>query len=313
MKKILFVLVALLFTAPAWSAVDITVTVDPEVDKCLAVIGYDARTEPNLPRAFALNIQADNDANIVSVALLSADYDIHPGTIVIDTQGEVTDYGSPVAPESDLPSDTLPGLDSNGVTIEMASLYAPVGSPVNAPDPCGLLVSVTVDKECTLTITANVSRAGSSGVVMESPDEVVTVNLPAPILMEGCGVEEECLKNTAAEYGDWVNWQSPDCWCYKKQCRGDINGSSFLGKPVSLADLTTFKLAFNQPDSVVEGIADGICADLNHKAFLGKRVTLADLTIFKANFNVPEASVPCCDDNQDCVLEATDIYNFWTN
>ncbi|MHC4641403.1 MAG: hypothetical protein ACYS32_07140, partial [Planctomycetota bacterium] len=87
----------------------------------------------------------------------------------------------------------------------------------------------------------------------------------------------------------------------------------FLGKPVSLADLTTFKLAFNQIDTVVAGITDGICADLNHAAFLGKRVTLADLNTFKAYFNLPLASVPCCDADQDCVLDSGDIYNFWTN
>jgi len=133
--------------------------------------------------------------------------------------------------------------------------------------------------------------------------------------MTGCGVEEECIKTTAPEYADWVLpiWNKPDCWCYKKQCKGDINGSSFLGKPITLSDLNVFKAAFNQVDSVVEGIDGGICADLNHAAFLGKRVTLSDLNVFKANFNVIESLVDCCDDNQDCVLEATDKYNFWTN
>jgi hypothetical protein len=246
MKKILFMLVALLFTAPAWAAVDITAAVD-DANDCVAIISFNATGEPNLVRAFALDIQTDNDAKIVGVTLLSADYVIHPGTIVIDTAGTVTDYGSPVAPESDLPSDTLPGLDSNGVTIEMASLYAPVGpgSP-NAPAPSGDLIAVQVDNACTLSISANVSRAGSSGVVMESPDELVTVNMPAPLALSDCGYEPECLSTNDPSYDAWKNtWGMPDCWCYKKQCRGDINGSSFFGKLVLLADLTTFKLAFN--------------------------------------------------------------------
>lgn len=314
MKKILFVLVALLFAAPVFADVDITVVQDGDND-CVAIISFDATSEPNLVRAFSLDIQADNDANIVDVTLLSDDYIIHPGTIVIDTEGTVQDYGSPVAPQSDLPSDTKPGLDSNGVTIEMGSLYAPVGIPTpNTPAPSGPLVSVTVDKECTLTITANVSRAGPSGLVMESPDEVVTVNLPAPLFMAGCNVVDTCIKLTAPEFNAWVSWNQPDCWCYKKQCRGDINGALFLGKPVTLADLNTFKLAFNQIDSVVAGITGGICCDLNHAPFLGKRVTLADLNIFKTYFNVVDASVPCCDANQDCIIDAGDtVYNFWTN
>ena len=309
MKKILFLLVALLLTAPAWADVNIT----SAVDECGAIIAFDASGEPNLVRAFALNISVDNDANIIGVELLSGDYVIHPGTIVIDTSGTVQDYGTPVAPESDLPSDTLAGIGTGGVTIEMASLYAPVGpaSP-NAPAPSGQLVKVTVSGDCTLTVSANVSRAGSTGVVMESPDEVVTVNLPAglPIIC----APDECLKDTDPGYDAWKNtWGSPDCWCFKKQCKGDINGASFLGKPVTLADLNTFKLAFNQIDSVVAGIAGGICCDLNHTAFLGKRVTLADLNTFKLYFNVLEASVPCCDADGDCVLDSGDNYNFWTN
>ncbi len=221
MKIISLASVFFIFVAPAWADVDITA--EALGWGCEVVIGFDARSEPNLVRAFALNIQADNDANIVSVALLSDDYIIHPGTIMIDTSGNVTDYGSPVAPQSDLPGDTLKGPpDGNGVTIEMASLYAPVGSPVNAPDPCGLLVAVTVDRGCTLTITANVSRAGSTGVVMESPDEVVTVNLPAPI--------EVCI------------YRHP-CW-ELGECGGLPYGDATCDGSVNFADLIALKLSW---------------------------------------------------------------------
>jgi hypothetical protein len=254
MKKILFVLVALLFAAPAWADVDITA----EVSGCEVVIGFDATSEPNLVRAFALNIQADNDANIASVVLLSADYVIHPGTIVIDTQGEVTDYGSPVAPQSDLPSDTLEGPpDGNGVTIEMASLYAPVGSPVNAPDPCGLLVAVTVDNACTLTITANVSRAGSTGVVMESPDEVVTVNLPAPVVVTDCGIPITCWLAT--------------------ECGGQMLGDASCDGSINLADLLALKAAWGKS---APWTAPFCCADFNQDG----GVNLGDLLILKANW-----------------------------
>jgi hypothetical protein len=319
MKKILFVLVALVFAAPAFADVDITIVQD--ADKCVAIISFDARSEPNLPRAFSLDIKADNDANIVEViphmkgvcTEAQQGYGIFPGTIQIDAEGTVTDDGTPVAPSDD--PDALPGIDSNGVTIEMGSLYSPVGpASVNAPDPCGPLVSIRVDKECTLTITANVTRAGSSGVVMESPDEVVTVNLPAPLFMEGCNLVDTCIKETATERADWDSWGQPPCWCYQKQCSGDINGALFLGKPVTLADLNMFKAAFNLNNTDLAQVPDGICSDLNHAAFLGKRVTLADLNIFKLYFNAANADVPCCDDNQDCVIEATDsTYNFWTN
>ena len=309
MKAIVFAAIAvLIITLPVQAMVSIEVEARPPGDEF--IISFDAWAEPNLVRAFALDIRTDNDANIIEVTALNPDYYIHPGTMQFDDQGNIIDYGTPVADYNDLPGDTLPGLDSNGVTIELASLYAPVGpdSP-NAPKPSGPLVSIIVDKTCCLTISPNVSRAGPTGVIMEDPAEVAEVLFddpcPAPI--------QECMKDTAPEYGDWIAWGNPDCWCYRKQCRGDINGTSFLDKPITLVDLTTFKSAAFVPDMYLPSIPNGICADLNHDAFLGKRITLADLNIFKTYFNQPDADVPCCDADQDCVLDAYDIYNYWTN
>ncbi len=295
MKKILFVFVALLFAAPALAQVDITAAVDPG-DKCKVIIGFDATSEPNLVRAFSLDIKADNDANIVSVELLSTDYIIHPGTIVIDTAGTVTDYGSPVAPQSDLPSDTLPGIDSNGVTIEMASLYYPVGpgSP-NAPDPSGDLVAVTVDKDCTLTITANISRAGSTGVVMESPDEAVTVNLPTvPISVEGCGL---CYSGQPDE-NQWDLVGQPICWCYPRQCLGDADGLPYgkFNYYVSIPDLDILKDAWNKNTDDPLWNTDMACADFDHLPY-GKfnyRVSIPDLDILKANWNISGGPAATC-------------------
>jgi hypothetical protein len=290
MKKILFTLVVLMFAGQAWAAVDISGAQVGGTDE--AIISFDARTEPNLVRAFSFNIQADNDANIIAVTGVNPGYYIYPGTIQIDAAGVVTDYGSPAAPQSDLPSDTLPGIDSNGVTVELASLYAPVGpSSPNAPDPCGPILSIRVSKPCCLTITANVARAGSTGVVMESPDQVVTVNLPGSICIDW---SDECMKTTHPRYADWEAWGKPACWCYAKQCRGDINGALFLAKPVTGADLIIFKAAFNKTDAELAQVTNGICADLNMAPFLGKRVTGADLIIFKQYFNLADTSVPEC-------------------
>jgi hypothetical protein len=308
MKKILIALVVLLFSVPAWADVNITAAQVPNTRE--VIISFDARTEPNLVRAFGINVQCDNDANVIAVGSLSTDYYIFPGTIQIDADGEVQDYGSPAAEYGDLPSDTLEGPpDGNGVTIEMASLYYPPASPANAPDPCGLLVSITVDKDCWLCLAANVSRAGATGVVMESPDEVVTVNYSDCIYVKGPA--EECMKTSHFAYVDWGAWDKPKCWCYRKQCRGDINGSSFFGKTVTLADLNIFRAAYNKTDAELALVENGICADLNMASFFGKRVTLADLNIFRTYYNVVDASVPCCDEDQDCVLTAEDDYNYW--
>lgn len=282
MKKILFTLVVLLFAGQAWAAVEISGAQVGSTDE--AIISFDARVEPNLVRAFSFNIQTDNDANIIAVTGVNADYYIYPGTIQIDAAGVVSDYGSPAAPQSDLPSDTLAGIDTNGVTVELASLYAPVGpaSP-NQPDPCGPILSIRVSKPCCLTITANVSRAGSTGVVMESPDEVVIVNLPGAICLDWT---DECLKDSDPGYVTWQALGNPNCWCYRHQCQGDADGQATFGRYVALSDLNILKAEFGKTIAEILAIPSSGCADFDHTSTFGRPVALSDLNILKANFGV---------------------------
>ncbi|MHC4315232.1 MAG: hypothetical protein ACYSW3_22535 [Planctomycetota bacterium] len=278
------------------------------------IISYDATGETNLVRAFAFDIRLGNDANIVEVTALNADYYIYPGTIQIDAQGKVTDYGSPVAPYSDLPGGTLPGLDSNGITIEMASLYAPVGpgSP-NAPAKSGDLLSIRVSGEfcvfptcascipvseyCCITISGNVARAGSTGVVMEDPNETVEVNFPI------CDVDP-CIPcyYGQADYDQWDAVGKPDCWCYQKQCHGDaddaMGGSSKTGfyavGPLDLNILISGWLVLEPGFGPgIASIPNGICADFAHDQGGSSktgfyRVGPTDLNILIANWLVLE-------------------------
>ena len=310
MKKILFVLVALVFAAPAWAQVDITAT---DLGGGDVLISFDATSEPNLPRAFSLDIRCNNDANIVAVVPhmvgvctdVQQGYGIFPGTIQIDAEGQVTDDGTPVAPSGD--PDALPGIDSNGVTIELGSLYAPVANPANAPDPCGPLVSVTFDKSCTITITANITRAGSSGVVMESPDEVVTVNLPPEICVE---VEPPpCY--TGPQPLEWAAVGEPECWCAAgapganpRQCLGDAVGDA-QGRNnywTSTNDLAVLIAAWNKPYALIAGQVEPttgtplICADFDHlpQGRENYRVSANDLAILIANWNQNDLPNPTC-------------------
>jgi hypothetical protein len=224
MKKIIFALVMLLLASPAFAAVNITCAPGSEPNE--VIISYDARTETELPRAFALDIQCDNDSNILEVTGLSADYIIYPGSIQIDAGGNVTDYGSIVC-SSSYPG-TLPGLDSNAVTIECGSLYAPAGSPANAPDPCGLLLSIkveTVNPITCLNISGNVVRAGSGGVVLEDPALSPSVTFPAPgrCCVSG-GPPPNCTQAT--------------------QCAGHSVGDATCDGSVNLGDLLALKAAW---------------------------------------------------------------------
>jgi hypothetical protein len=236
MKKIVLMLAVLMLASPAWAEVIIT-AVNAECNEI--VISYDARTETELPRAFSLNIQS-NDANIIAVGNVNPDFPIHPGTISIDLSGPEPsiDYGTPVAPQSDLPSDTLPGLGTPGITIEMGSLYAPTtpGSP-NAPDPCGVLLSIYLDEHTgCVTITGNVARAGSGGVVLEDPALAPTVTVPVAnsVCTRACG---------------------PICWG-PTHCHGDSNNDAYV-------DTTDF---FALKDSWFKTDPDPLynpCADFN--------------------------------------------------
>ena len=117
--------------------------------------------------------------------------------------------------------------------------------------------------------------------------------------------ESDCLSDTSSEYDDWLEWDKPCCWCYPYQCRGDMNGKSILGRPVSLADLDDFKTAFGQSDEFLRQNPELICSDFNHDEVFGRRVTLADLDIFKQYFG--KADIPQCD--QEPIY--TGPYNFF--
>ena len=182
MRKIVVALVVLMLAAPAWAEVHVYCT----DDNGEVTISYDATSEPNLVRGFALDITVDSGAQITSVTELDdVNYWFHPGTIEInDTTFLVDSNGTALADPCDHP-DTKPGPPSVGITIEMGSLYYPAtgtASP-NSPGKLGDLVKLVVDNSCVMTIAENAIRGG---VVMENPDEVVDVNLGTCEIDVGC-------------------------------------------------------------------------------------------------------------------------------
>ena len=311
MRKFSLILVVLMLAAPAWATVTITCSQDAnEVTVSYAVTG-----EPNKVRAFALDLVLDTtDVNFVVVddtPTSDANYTIFPGSIVI-SDGEITELGSAVAAQSDYPDDTQPGLDSNGITIEMGALYYPTpDSSPNAPADSGVLLKFYVNPvlNCNLTITENQARGG---VVLTNPALDPTVVAPGngapefPIL--ACLIGGNAHAN---EYNDWVAWDAPDCWCYERQCRGDIDGRRIV-RYVQAVDLGIFRNAFFASDTALRDVNDGICADLDHRKIV-RRVQAVDLGIFRDYFF--QGVVPKCDET-DVPKGYPDLYtgpyNYWT-
>jgi hypothetical protein len=293
MKKLVFVAVILLLAGPVW-ALDIECTVGEGADANLVTITFSGAVDI---RAFALDIELDGDGTFSDVQCLSAGfgYQVYPGDIDIDSQGNVDDWGSCKC------SGSYPGTldDSNSMTIEMGAMY----EPGIEPDPCeaGDLVSFRVSGTTALpdvTIAVNVIRGGAV-------DEDAATVTPS---ITGCPIITcptcDCLSSAAREYAEWHQWGEPDCWCYQRQCRGDIDGLQQGPFWVSLNDLNIFRICFNQMTPLPPGCE---CADLDHALQGPFPVSLNDLIIIRQYFN--QMAVPVCD--QPPIY--TGPYNFWTN
>ena len=271
MKKIILTLVVLLLAVPASAEVLI------ECETCVdpngwVTVSYDATDESELPRAFALDIQLTGGAVIVDVNdNINAYYTVHPGTIQIDENGQVTDDGTAVA--DDDPKCGVIG--ANCITIEMGSLY--VGA-ANAPPDTGDLLKIKVDSNCDIEITGNAIRGD---IVLENVT-VAEVNAP--------GATVDCMDcDPQIGAAQWAIQGKPDSWCCPLQIQGDATGDGF----VDTVDLFLMRPpAFN----VAYGNANYDCrVDFTHDGF----VDTQDLFLIRPpNFNV-QVGQPCTTTNPD--------------
>ena len=208
MRKIATILAVLLLASPAMAAVSITITPGP--GDCNATISYSDDGDPCYVRAFALDITVD-DGNIVAVdAAMAGDcnatdkgYGIFPGSFarVIDVAAPnwADPLYSPVGYADDLPGDTLGGIGTSGVTVEMGSLYV----DGNEPPSSGVLCTVKVSVACNMSVAVN---AGRGGVVLEDASTVAPT-LPSPTAIPcegGCTLDPYCARADicSTTYGD---------------------------------------------------------------------------------------------------------------
>ena len=296
MRKIVFALMVLMVTTGAWAAVDVNCNCDADTN--VVTIRY-VNGEPNRVRAFALDVNVAG-ANIVGVSNLNADYYVYPGSIEIDSGGNVTDDGNAVC-DSAYPG-TNPGLGTDAVTIEMGSLYAASDPDHNTPPGnSGILLKLQLSGKGNVSIAKNTIRGG---VVMENPGLSPTVNTT------GCGfAPPECFPSDHPDYAMWSRAYvgKPDCWCYTYQCKGDTD-NVFEGKDnpgkrkyVVLADLQLLSSGWQKVETDPD-FSSFICADFDHnfegKDNPGKRkhVVLTDLQILSAHWQKVDTD-PCMVDN----------------
>ena len=289
MKKFCIVLTALLLTATAFG-VDIWCDQPGGLGTDECAVHYDASGDAELPRAFALDITLDTGT---IETLVSSDpcFWVHPGNIVIET-GVVTNEGSPIAvQDTNYPGREEEGLGTDGITIEMGSLYDPNDPDHQDPPPdSGELLRITVD-DAFLPIAVSIAEnAARGGVVMEDASED-DPNITGCTMLAAI----ECYAGQP-DYSEWVAAGKPTCWCYPRQCLGDADGLPF-GKSnywVTTPDLDILSAAWNQNNGPTT--APGSCADFDHLPF-GKsnyRVTTPDLDILSLNWNQNNLPAPGC-------------------
>ncbi len=152
----------------------------------------------------------------------------------------------------------------------------------------------------TYTVTVQARCAAHPTVVSDVSDNYV--------------VSREAVKSTAAgvgrpageAYAAWALFDRPNCWAFKRNCRGDANGlksglSNFIW--VNSDDLAIFSAAYNKNQTdllgvVVSGVK-GICSDNNRlRSGLSNFIWVnsGDLTEFSTYYNKQESyPVPTCD------------------
>ncbi|HTL54979.1 MAG TPA: hypothetical protein VL361_04835 [Candidatus Limnocylindrales bacterium] len=101
---------------------------------------------------------------------------------------DVADY-SPLAVPADRPADTLPGLSSAGVTLEIGGLWDPNDS-ATIPTSSGLLCALQLSQPANVSVTANLSRGGLVSAFLEIPIQSVFVGGPVGPLITGASVNQ---------------------------------------------------------------------------------------------------------------------------
>jgi len=154
------------------TAAQAEVRVFVEESQGLALINYEC-TAGEVVQAFALDAVVDR-GRIVGISEFfrgesragARGYGVFPASFrehLAVTPNTNVDWGStdycPLAVPSDYPGDTLPGLDSHGVSLELGALWDP-SVPEAIPGPVGTLCALHLSEAALVSLSVNSSRGG---------------------------------------------------------------------------------------------------------------------------------------------------------
>ena len=296
MQKLSFIgiIMLLLVAVPAFSAVKLIV--EPQGGG-VAAIKYEV-TNGEKVAAFALDVTVDagtidsiSDFHVGQSTADERGFGIFPGSfaryIVVDpVTGDVNDWAAGVYTPIADPNDpgALGGLGTNGITLEMGTLYA---SDENAPENTGILCKVTVSQSCKMSVALNRVRGG---IVLMDPAVQVDPNLAQAQNIEVAGDEGGCFPKDNPAYDAWVALGRPQCWCQAFQCDGDADGKAQGQLRITSDDLDI--LVKNWKKKIGDANFDP-CADIDHQAQGPQqyRVSTNDLSILISNWKKTDSSL----------------------
>lgn len=290
MKKLVVLMAVLAIAVPSMAGTTVSCAQIGTTAQFTISYAYDGTG--SVPRAFALDVTTNLGSFSAVAATMTGEsttvtkgFGIFPGTIAIDSTGSVTSVGTPVAPQTDLPSGTLAGLNTAGMTLELGSLYATsAAAPVVAGTASsGILVTVTMSgmaqdsaaKVATITIVPNTARGG---LVLEDATSVgafssaCTVTIPAL-------PPSDCFSNSLSTFTRWTLSGKPDCWCPPTsvtglpkggsgyQCVGDADGTRYASTyRVYNGDISAISASWKKN---IGASGYNTCADVDHAAYAG--------------------------------------------
>jgi hypothetical protein len=279
-----------------------TVSMVDNADGTLTVTISTEAGEANIV-GLALDIDVDSGAAVMGVSIDTPCFNIFPDA-AFDLGGSYS-YGEgiPVC-FPNVPGQAI--LPAANFTLCAGCLNG--AATPGADGAAAVQFTLTLDTPATVCVSENAIRGGivltdGTGEDITNGTEGVVCNIGGP---------GECIDSGAASYADWISLGSPDCWCYERQCNGDVDGLSVGSKLKGFAhvetnDLNVLLASWNVKEPTkgpgILSIPQGECADFDHTAVGSKlkgfaRVETNDLNLLLANWQVKEPTkgpgVPSC-------------------
>jgi len=273
-------------------------------------------TGGDLPRGFALKCIVQG-GNLVTIApgditipgidpcdLAHIDY----AYTTVDGGGSYTiGQGHPLA-DPCAPGELSPSTDVDSFSVCFGVLDS-TGNQGAGPATASPLIEIPLDLGVDPCVYIIVDEDNLRGGIAGSR---LTTNLP--IIVKVTPVVLDCVKTTAPFYVAWEGgpnyyWNKPDCWCFRKHCRGDCDGTMTGPFWVAIPDLNCFRACYNKFDSQLTQYS--ICGDFDHIKTGPFRCAIPDLNIFRMYYNKPASIVLDCPMDWDG--DGDDDYNYWKN